>query len=92
MHKLTLSPQEVEEITGYKRYTAQQNMLLCHGVRFVPDSNNRAVVLRKDVAAAGGLPWIVEFVSTEPDFGALENGKTPQRSKGQQTASARAAK
>ncbi|MCY1699717.1 DUF4224 domain-containing protein [Lelliottia sp. SL45] len=92
MYKLTLSPQEVEEITGYRRYTAQQNMLRCHGIPFEPASNNRPIVLRKHVAAAGALPRIDEFVSTEPDFGALENGKTTQRSKGQPAASARAAK
>lgn len=92
MHKLTLSPQEVEEITGYRRYTEQQRMLRCHGIPFEPASNNRPIVLRKHVQSAEALPLIDEFVTTEPDFGVLEHGATAQRSKRQSTSSARAAK
>jgi hypothetical protein len=92
MYELTLSPQEVEEITGYKRYTAQQHMLRCHGIPFEPASNNRPIVLRKHVLAPAALPRIDEFVATEPNFGVLENGKTAQRSKRQSPPSARAAK
>lgn len=92
MYKLTLSPEEVEEITGYKRYTAQQHMLRCHGIPFEPASNNRPIVLRKYVQEPVALSRIDEFVATEPDFGALDNGKTAQRSKRQSTSSARAGK
>ncbi|HHI2551393.1 TPA: DUF4224 domain-containing protein [Klebsiella aerogenes] len=81
MYQLTLSPQEVEEITGYRRYTQQQHMLRCHGIPFEPASNNRPIVLRKHVMVAGALPQIDEFVATEPDFGALGNGKTTPQSK-----------
>ncbi len=92
MYKLTLSPQEVEEITGYKRYTAQQHMLRCHGIPFEPASNNRPIVLRKHVEVTGALPRIDEFVATEPDFGVLDNGKTALKSKRQPPATASAAK
>lgn len=92
MHRLTLTPQEVEEITGYRRYTEQQRMLRCHGIPFEPASNNRPIVLRKYVQSADALPQIDEFVTTEPDFGVLENGTTAQRSKRQPTTSPRAAK
>lgn len=76
MYELTLSPQEVEEITGYRRYTAQQHMLRCHGIPFEPASNNRPIVLRRYVQVTAPLQKIDEYVASEPDFGALDNGKT----------------
>lgn len=77
MYQLTLSPQEVEEITGYTRYTEQQRQLRCHGIPFATGQKNEPIVLRRNFQQIiAPLPQIEEFVATEPDFGALDNGKT----------------
>ncbi|EOF5049459.1 DUF4224 domain-containing protein [Salmonella enterica] len=77
MYKLTLSPDEVREITGYKRYTEQQQQLRCHGIPFTTGKRNQPIVLRKYLRQpVEPLPKISEFISPEPDFGALDNGKT----------------
>ena len=49
MHELTLSPQEIAEITGYQRYTHQQRQLRCHGIPFTTDGRNRPIVLRRSI-------------------------------------------
>ncbi|QLZ60527.1 DUF4224 domain-containing protein [Citrobacter freundii] len=77
MYELTLSPQEIQDLTRYKRYTKQQYQLRCHGIPFTPGPNNEPIVLRRDVQAIREpLNKLSEYVSTEPNFGALENGTT----------------
>ncbi|HDI3023963.1 TPA: DUF4224 domain-containing protein, partial [Cronobacter turicensis] len=49
MHELTLSPREIQEITGYKRYTRQQEQLRCHGIPFTTGPRNEPIVLRRDL-------------------------------------------
>ena len=76
-HELTLSPSEIQEITGYERYTQQQHQLRCHGIPFTTDGKNRPIVLRRNFQqSVEPLPKTSEYVSPEPDFGALNNGKT----------------
>ncbi|HDG1670412.1 TPA: DUF4224 domain-containing protein [Kluyvera ascorbata] len=77
MYELTLSPQEIQDLTRYKRYTQQQHQLRCHGIPFTPGPKNEPIVLRRDVQAIKEpLQKISEYVSPEPNYGALENGKT----------------
>ncbi|MEA1064700.1 DUF4224 domain-containing protein [Erwinia sp. HR93] len=81
MYELTLSPAEIQEITGYKRYTEQQHQLRCHGIPFIPGRNNAPIVLRRNLQMpVEPLPNVSEYVSPEPDFGALDNGKTEKKS------------
>lgn len=81
MHKLTLSPQELAEITGYSRYTHQQRQLRCHGIPFTTDGRNRPIVLRRHLSPdMAELPKVDEYVATEPNFDAI-NGTTTKRSK-----------
>lgn len=76
-HELTLSPEEIQEITGYTRYTEQQQQLRCHGIPFTTGKKNEPIVLRMYLRQPiFPLPKISEFVSPDPDFGALDNGKT----------------
>ncbi|EAA8947919.1 DUF4224 domain-containing protein [Salmonella enterica subsp. diarizonae] len=76
-HELTLSPEEIQEITGYTRYTEQQQQLRCHGIPFTTGKKNEPIVLRMYLRQPiVPLPKISEFVSPDPDFGALDNGKT----------------
>ncbi|MCE6965987.1 DUF4224 domain-containing protein [Enterobacter sp. MW07] len=87
MHELTLSPAEIAEITGYRRYTEQQRQLRCHGIPFTTDGRNRPIVLRRNLAPnTTELPKVDEYVATEPDFDAIY-GKTTQGSKGRAVAS-----
>ncbi|MBZ7262437.1 DUF4224 domain-containing protein [Klebsiella oxytoca] len=81
MTRLTLSQAEIREITGYKRYTFQQHQLRCHGIPFTTGPKNEPIVLRRNlIEPVQRLPNFSEHVSPEPDFGALENGKTTQKS------------
>ncbi|MGA9617572.1 MAG: DUF4224 domain-containing protein [Serratia proteamaculans] len=77
MNELTLSQAEIQEITGYKRYTHQQHQLRCHGIPFTPGPKNEPIVLRRNFQQpAVPLPKVGEYVSPEPDFGALNYWKT----------------
>lgn len=77
MYELTLSQSEIQEITGYKRYTQQQHQLRCHGIPFTPGPKNEPIVLRRNFQQpVEPLPKLSEHVSSEPNFGALDNGKT----------------
>jgi len=88
MHELTLSPAEIAEITGYRRYTEQQRQLRCHGIPFTTDGRNRPIVLRRNLAPnTTELPKVDEHVATEPDYDAIY-GKTTKGSKGRTIASA----
>lgn len=80
MHELTLSPQEIAEITGYQRYTHQQRQLRCHGIPFTTDGRNRPIVLRRSIdPGASELPKVDEYVALEPNYDAI-NGQTKKRS------------
>lgn len=80
MHELTLSPQEIQEITGYMRYTQQQRQLRCHGIPFTTDGRNRPIVLRRNILPGiTELPKVDEYVATEPNFNAIY-GQTQKRS------------
>lgn len=88
MNELTLSPAEIAEITGYRRYTEQQRQLRCHGIPFTTDGKNRPIVLRRNLAPnTTELPKVDEHVATEPDYDAIY-GKTTKGSKGRSIASA----
>lgn len=88
MHELTLSPAEIAEITGYRRYTEQQRQLRCHGIPFTTDGRNRPIVLRRNLAPnTTELPKVDEYVATEPDYDAIY-GKTTKGSKGRSIAAA----
>lgn len=88
MYELTLSPAEIAEITGYRRYTEQQRQLRCHGIPFTTDGKNRPIVLRRNLSPnTTELPKVDEYVATEPDFDAIY-GKTTKESKGRASASA----
>lgn len=77
MTELILTATEIQELTGYKRYTQQQNQLRCHGIPFITGPKNEPIVLRQYFhQPVTALPKVHEYVSPEPDFGALENGKT----------------
>lgn len=77
MQKLTLSQDEIQEITGYKRYTQQQHQLRCHGIPFTTGQKNEPIVLRRNFQQAiEPMPNISEYVSPEPNFGALKHGQT----------------
>lgn len=81
MYELTLSPAEVQELTGYKRYTQQQQQLRCHGIPFTTGQKNEPIVLRRNFQQpVVPLPIVSEYISPEPDFGALSNGQTTQKS------------
>lgn len=81
MHELTLSPQEIAEITGYQRYTHQQRQLRCHGIPFTTDGRNRPIVLRRNISPVlHELPKEDDYVSLEPNYDAI-NGPTKKRSK-----------
>lgn len=72
MQTLTLSPAEIEEITGYRRYTEQQRQLRCHGIPFTTDGRNRPIVLRRHLEPSiTELPKVDEYVATEPNFDAI---------------------
>ncbi|EOF6097103.1 DUF4224 domain-containing protein [Salmonella enterica] len=74
---------EIEEITGYQRYTQQQRQLRCHGIPFTTDGKNRPIVLRKHLTPdTAKLPKVDEYVATEPNFDAIY-GKTSQESERQ---------
>ena len=76
MYELTLSPVEIAEITGYRRYTEQQRQLRCNGIPFTTDRRNRPIVLRRSLAPnITELPKVDEYVATEPNFDAIY-GKT----------------
>ena len=80
MHELTLSPQEIAEITGYQRYTHQQRQLRCHGIPFTTDGRNRPIVLRRSIEPrVSELPKVDEYVALEPNYDAI-NGQTKKRS------------
>lgn len=80
MHELTLSPQEIAEITGYQRYTHQQRQLRCHGIPFTTDGRNRPIVLRRSIdPGVPELPKVDEYVALEPNYDAI-NGQTKKRS------------
>ncbi|NTX82724.1 DUF4224 domain-containing protein [Citrobacter youngae] len=80
MHELTLSPQEIAEITGYQRYTHQQRQLRCHGIPFTTDGRNRPIVLRRSIGPrVSELPKVDEYVALEPNYDAI-NGQTKKRS------------
>lgn len=79
MHELTLSPQEIAEITGYQRYTHQQRQLRCHGIPFTTDGRNRPIVLRRSIdPGVSELPKVDEYVALEPNYDAI-NGQTKKR-------------
>lgn len=86
MQTLTLSPAEIEEITGYRRYTEQQRQLRCHGIPFTIDGRNRPIVLRKNLEPdITELPKVDEYVATEPNFDAIY-GTTTKKPRGCATA------
>jgi hypothetical protein len=88
MHELTLSPQEIAEITGYRRYTQQQRQLRCHGIPFTTDGRNRPIVLRRNILpGTSELPKVDEYVATEPDFDAIY-GQAKKRSERCQSSAA----
>lgn len=75
-YELTLSPIEIREITGYTRYTEQQRQLRCHGIPFTIGRKNEPIVLRRNFQQpVEPLPKVSEFISPEPNFGALNNGQ-----------------
>lgn len=77
MYELTLSPQEIQDLTRYKRYTQQQHQLRCHGIPFTRGPKNEPIVLRRHVQEfREPLKKINEYVSEEPDFGALGKVRT----------------
>lgn len=77
MYELTLSPQEIQDFTRYKLYTQQQHQLRCHGIPFTRGPKNEPIVLRRHLQEIRDpLQMLSEYVSDEPDFGAIENGKT----------------
>lgn len=87
MQTLTLSPAEIEEITGYRRYTEQQRQLRCHGIPFTTDGRNRPIVLRRYLEPSiTELPKVDEYVATEPNFDAIY-GTTTKKSSGRAAAS-----
>lgn len=72
MHELTLSPVQIAEITGYRRYSEQQRQQRCHVIPFTTDGRNRPIVLRRNlVPNITELPKVDEYVATEPDFDAI---------------------
>lgn len=80
MYELTLSPAEIQDLTRFKRYTQQQRQLRLHGIPFTPGPRNEPIVLRRDVVAnQAPLPKVFEYVSPEPNFGAIDNGKASQK-------------
>lgn len=82
MHELTLSPAEIAEITGYRRYTEQQRQLRCHGIPFTTDGKNRPIVLRRNLAPnTTELPKVDDYVASEPDYDAIY-GKTTKEPEG----------
>ncbi len=82
MYELTLSPAEIREITRYKRYTRQQYQLRLHGIPFVIGPKNEPIVLRSDIPRGlTAMKKVSELVSAEPDFEALNNGKTKKKQK-----------
>ncbi|HDK1426750.1 TPA: DUF4224 domain-containing protein [Escherichia coli] len=82
MYELTLSPAEIQEITKYKRYTRQQHQLRLHGIPFLIGPKNEPIVLRYDIPRGlTAMSKVSELVSAEPDFEALNNGKTKKRQK-----------
>lgn len=82
MHELTLSPVEIAEITGYRRYSEQQRQLRCHGIPFTIDTRNRPIVLRRNLAPnITELPKGGEYVATEPNFDAIY-GTTTKKPRG----------
>ncbi|EKP3387175.1 DUF4224 domain-containing protein [Escherichia coli] len=82
MYELTLSPAEIQEITRYERYTRQQHQLRLHGIPFVIGPKNEPIVLRRDIPhGLTTMPKAPELVSAEPDFEALNNGKTKKKQK-----------
>lgn len=82
MYELTLSPVEIQEITKYKRYTRQQHQLRLHGIPFLIGPKNEPIVLRCDIPRGlTAMSKVSELVSAEPDFEALNNGKTKKRQK-----------
>ncbi|HEL8024606.1 TPA: DUF4224 domain-containing protein [Escherichia coli] len=82
MYELTLSPEEIREITRYERYTKQKHQLRLHGIPFVTGPKNEPIVLRRDIPHGLTLmPKVSELVSAEPDFEALNNGKTKKKQK-----------
>ncbi|HAW3341249.1 TPA: DUF4224 domain-containing protein [Escherichia coli] len=82
MYELTLSPAEIQEITKYERYTRQQHQLRLHGIPFVTGPKNEPIVLRRDVPyGLTAMSKVSELVSAEPDFEALNNGKTKKKQK-----------
>ena len=82
MYELTLSPAEIEEITRYTRYTRQQHQLRLHGIPFVVGPKNEPIVLRQDVPhGLKAMSKVSKLVSAEPDFEALNNGKTKKKQK-----------
>lgn len=81
MHELTLSQREIQEITGYKRYTQQQHQLRCHGIPFTTGQKNEPIVLRRNFQqSVEPLKRVSEYLSPEPNFGALDNGQTTKNS------------
>ncbi|WP_213322410.1 DUF4224 domain-containing protein [Klebsiella aerogenes] len=79
MYELTLSPEEIRDVTRYRRYTKQQEKLRQHGIPFEVGPNNEPIVLRGNIPQPlTPLPKLSEYVSPKPDFGALDNGKTTQ--------------
>lgn len=65
MHELTLSPAEIAEITGYRRYPEQQRQLRCHSIPFTTDGRKRPIVLRRNLAPnTTELPKVDEHVAT----------------------------
>ncbi|MEB7180895.1 DUF4224 domain-containing protein [Escherichia coli] len=82
MYELTLSPAEIQEITRYVRYTRQQHQLRLHGIPFAIGPKNEPIVLRRDVPhGLTAMSKVSELVSAEPDFEALNNGKTKKKQK-----------
>ncbi|EBA4600819.1 DUF4224 domain-containing protein [Salmonella enterica] len=72
MTALTLTPEEIQEITGYARYTRQQLQLRYMGIPFTTGKRNRPIVLRKHFDTQ--IPVISKvnnYVASEPDFSAI---------------------
>ena len=66
---LFLTPDEIQELTGYKRPTDQRRWLQRAGWPFALDANNRPKVAR--AYAERRLSGEAEAATQEPDFSAV---------------------
>jgi hypothetical protein len=77
MYELILSPEEIAEVTGYKRYTKQQHQLRQHGIPFTTGPRNQPIVLRKNISInTSEISKDYSEIATEPDYSSLDRWKT----------------